>query len=460
MACSTASNDSPLTLGTSWPYGREVLKIVVGMVASFCNYGTCRNMAIAMPCLLPFVMRTDRKDWLRALRIMRRYLIIRMSSPIRGVVDNRNWQWRATYGHIGTVPWGNGYPCDDIEMTRPFSAVNLGRRFHVCTFVLIRGYNVQWLDLCIGGIVCRGLRQYYRLPSCNETRAQRAQRVCVYRMPEDGYIRGLNIMTFAFHSVSIMCNPSGRITRHVVFGYQVVSGDEMMFLAELPSPHIPWYDDLPAAEKDLSAADKARMHRKRGLFHNDARKILVEPAYMRVIVLNGPPGSGKDTVADLLAQRGWRKREFKETLHARAQAHYGIDPARWAWLCGREHKDLAAEELGNLTPRQALIHVAENICKAQNGRHAIAIELCASLAADGLRDVVISDCGFPEEVDQLIRDFGAQSILLVRLSRPGCSFDGDSRVYVTDDRCRALDLSNDADVSALVPVILDSASFI
>jgi hypothetical protein len=56
--------------------------------------------------------------------------------------------------------------------------------------------------------------------------------------------------------------------------------------------------------------------------------------------------------------------------------------------------------------------------------------------------VCCSDSGFAEEAWPLVKSIGAQNVLLVRIHRDGCTFDGDSRTYIDLPGVTTLDIRN------------------
>lgn len=147
---------------------------------------------------------------------------------------------------------------------------------------------------------------------------------------------------------------------------------------------------------------------------------------MRIIALNGPPRSGKDTAAKLL---GIPVFKFASILKRSAHAMYGLDvPVDFF----EDRKDQRCPEFYGLTPRNIYIEVSERYFKPVHGNDFFGTVLAEALARSNHEAVAISDSGFDIELIPLIERFGENSITVVRLHRDGCSFRGDSRNYVKD----------------------------
>jgi chloramphenicol 3-O-phosphotransferase len=140
-----------------------------------------------------------------------------------------------------------------------------------------------------------------------------------------------------------------------------------------------------------------------------------------VVLLNGPPGSGKDTLANALcdAYPGVVHMQFKEALYDLVQSHYAISRDM---IIDRKTKDTPLPAFNNMTPRDMMIHVAEHVIKVQFGPAYFAQTLARRLEFGTI--AVVSDCGFDVEVETLSN---VCDVVLVRLTRPGCTYQGDSR---------------------------------
>ena len=80
------------------------------------------------------------------------------------------------------------------------------------------------------------------------------------------------------------------------------------------------------------------------------------------------------------------------------------------------------------SPRDAMIHMSENVLKPLFGKDVFGIMAAKSLE-DGVN--IFSDGGFAEEVQCLLDEVGVDNFMLIHVTRKGCSFEGDSRDYVT-----------------------------
>lgn len=163
---------------------------------------------------------------------------------------------------------------------------------------------------------------------------------------------------------------------------------------------------------------------------------------MRIVLLNGPPRSGKDTVAKALTAEGYAHLSLARILKERAHALFGL---KVPFDFFEDRKDEPASEFGGMTPRQVYIDVSEKIVKPAMGKDIWARWLRQQIdgfLADGVRPEVgwaVSDLGFPYEVPPLVAGFDP---LIVQVHRLGTSFKNDSREYVAYAGVPTLELNN------------------
>lgn len=155
----------------------------------------------------------------------------------------------------------------------------------------------------------------------------------------------------------------------------------------------------------------------------------------QILILNGPPGCGKDKLADHLVANyaNFKKAKFANELKKMTHRAYNTTQQE---ADAYEHvKDVPSVEFFGLTPRQAYIGFSENFIKKMHGKDFFGLLLAPHIQTRHQKEddvFVISDGGFSEEVDPLITTFGAKVITIVRLTKEGCDFaaSGDSRRYI------------------------------
>jgi len=151
-------------------------------------------------------------------------------------------------------------------------------------------------------------------------------------------------------------------------------------------------------------------------------------AFHICVLLNGPPGCGKDTLANLLAEHGFHHHRYKEQLYTDTANYYGVPVEEFRrWATDRILKELVHRALG-VSPREAMIHVSESVFKPRYGNayfgHAAA-QRCVQQRS-GL--AVFSDSGFAEEVTPMQALY--DHVVVFRLHREGFTFGSDSRRYL------------------------------
>lgn len=152
-----------------------------------------------------------------------------------------------------------------------------------------------------------------------------------------------------------------------------------------------------------------------------------------VIILNGPPGAGKDTLADLMVAKGiaQAKLSFKTPMFKIAEKL--LSESFGLFMRGyndRKHKEQPVEWLGNISRREYMIWISETLCKPVFGDDCFGVALTNSVKED---ISVVADGGFESEIKPLA-DAGHR-VILVRLHRDGYSFKGDSRDYLSGRYC-------------------------
>lgn len=182
--------------------------------------------------------------------------------------------------------------------------------------------------------------------------------------------------------------------------------------------------------------------------------------YQKVIIFNGPPGVGKDTLGYMLYTFMQEHKlvafmqSFKKPLIDIALAVSGVDRATWVeWYT---QKEKPRKELGGLSCRQFLIKISEETIKPSFGQNYFGVRAANDLC-EGVN--IFTDGGFVPEVEPLIKKVGIQNVIIIQLSRDGHTFAGDSRSYINIKGCPTFKIINN-DLDKSFPELLQKLGFI
>ncbi|UYL86242.1 hypothetical protein [Acinetobacter phage vB_AbaM_CP14] len=204
----------------------------------------------------------------------------------------------------------------------------------------------------------------------------------------------------------------------------------------------------------------------------------------RVVLLNGPPNTGKDVSADMLKDlfgTGAHK-AFKDVLYEETANYFGVETG-WirSMATDRTTKESPTRRLFDkdlnwivrlaltllsfvrpvgFSPRQALIHVSENIIKPRFGKKYFGHKLLDAIKESGEEYTFVSDSGFIEEIHPLVE--AGLEVIVLRLKRDGCTYTGDSRRYLTDEELedlgvKVIDIDNNGTLEDLKSKLLNAS---
>lgn len=170
----------------------------------------------------------------------------------------------------------------------------------------------------------------------------------------------------------------------------------------------------------------------------------------KVVIFNGPPRSGKDTVATLLQVRHpdlFIDMKMAYCLKKGVHELLGIQGASSERY--NDVKDVEDEDFFGKTPRETYIACAERFLKIEFSQELFGYTWLRryrheKIAEQGLI-ATISDCGFHQELAPLFRAFGPQNMIMIRIHREGFDYSSDSRnyVYVANRAFHQYDLKNE-----------------
>jgi len=162
------------------------------------------------------------------------------------------------------------------------------------------------------------------------------------------------------------------------------------------------------------------------------REALTRRQLPTIILLNGPPGSGKDTAAEYIESQcpTWHVK-MADPIKDACAVTFAIPRA-----AVEDYKDQPCPAAGGQPLRPWLIDYSEEFMKPRFGAGIFGILLARKLKQEQFAIpgsfplVVVSDAGFGAEVDALRQHFIANYIL-IRLYRDGHTFENDSRSYIS-----------------------------
>ena len=179
---------------------------------------------------------------------------------------------------------------------------------------------------------------------------------------------------------------------------------------------------------------------------------------MKLIVLNGPPRSGKDTIGNMLGSLGDDIYVTKFAIPLKQMAHrlLGINDVDYDSF--DDVKDKPHDDFHGLTPREFYIGLSEQFIKPMLGQGFLGSMLVRDIIREAeersgtgrkLNYVVVTDSGFKPELLRLVDEFGAQNMLLCHIFRPNTNFIGDSRRYIRRGGIRKVEIGNGKGIAQL-----------
>lgn len=189
----------------------------------------------------------------------------------------------------------------------------------------------------------------------------------------------------------------------------------------------------------------------------------------KIIALNGPPRSGKDTSCVILEQLLFQinpmlrvkiqpfSKPLKEAVHTALQI---FDERGYiaAYDYFEAVKDQQMPEFLNMTPREAYIWFSEEVMKPRFGQDIYGRLWNRNFAAEHNSNTIwlIPDNGFRSEIESIASIAGAENLLRLRIVRRGFSFVNDSRSYYPNpENIKVADIVNNGDVVDLRKILME-----
>ena len=162
-----------------------------------------------------------------------------------------------------------------------------------------------------------------------------------------------------------------------------------------------------------------------------------------ILLINGPPRSGKDTLTKLFCNFfDMCHLKFADPLRKTVPAMFGLKQGFYDYLI-EEEKDHPSVHLGGMSPREAQIWLSEEVMKPKFGQDIFGRVAVGTAKSAEQTMICVSDSGFEAEAYAMVEEFGKENVGIIRLRRAGCTFSGDSRGPVSIEGVKSIDLTND-----------------
>jgi hypothetical protein len=96
----------------------------------------------------------------------------------------------------------------------------------------------------------------------------------------------------------------------------------------------------------------------------------------------------------------------------------------------RDKKEIKSKTFNGLSPREAMIHVSEDVIKPLLGQDYLGVYTANNLDVDKIN--IISDAGFIKEVKAVEDKVGFNNCIIIKIKREGYDFSSDSRSELPD----------------------------
>lgn len=171
----------------------------------------------------------------------------------------------------------------------------------------------------------------------------------------------------------------------------------------------------------------------------------------KLVLLNGPPKCGKDTISNRLIRVFENSENVKlsSPLKDSLPQFFGLTQEEVNYL--EAHKEEPSPLLLGKTWRQSQISLSEDWSKVFFNERVFGEILVNKISKSENQLFFVSDSGFYSEAKPLVEKFGESNILLLRIFRPGCNFSNDSRSYWEHDfNIKSTNIFNDSSIDRVV----------
>ena len=125
----------------------------------------------------------------------------------------------------------------------------------------------------------------------------------------------------------------------------------------------------------------------------------------------------------------------------------------------RARKEKREFALNDMSRREAMIHVSENIIKPKKGLDYFGRSVADEIFEDN--HYALADGGFVEELEPIVKKVGRENVIIVQLTREGCDYSTDSRKYFNGNLIKeyTVNMSTDIDKAYVLKEEMDVSTY-
>lgn len=163
----------------------------------------------------------------------------------------------------------------------------------------------------------------------------------------------------------------------------------------------------------------------------------------KIVFLNGPPHSGKDTLAGFIQiqYKNIARTKFASPLKIACHEILGLDVNEDAY---ENAKNIESPDFFGKTPREFYIQMSETFMKPKFGTDVFGYVWLRRNRhfLDAMNLIIVSDCGFEGELLPILKHVDESDCCIIRLHRQDCDYSKDSRGYVRGVVSKEADIVN------------------
>lgn len=158
---------------------------------------------------------------------------------------------------------------------------------------------------------------------------------------------------------------------------------------------------------------------------------------IKIFLLNGPPSSGKDSLATYIEgiNKTFTIDKFARPLKEANKGMFSLTEEEFKLYDNdAKMKNTPQDRFYGKSWRQVNIDLSEKFIKSNYDTKFFGLELVTRISNNEKKRILVPDSGFLEEAEPIVEKFGKNNVYLLKLHREGFTYKGDSRNYIDGEK--------------------------